>query len=78
MLVLTRKVGEEIIIGDNIRVKIVSIKGDRIRVGIEAPASVEVNRAEIHERKLVPAGACPESVDFGTPSCPSSTDTAKH
>lgn len=51
MLVLTRRVGEEIIIGDNIRVKIVSIKGDRIRVGIEAPESVSVDRAEIFARR---------------------------
>lgn len=52
MLVLTRRVGEEIIIGENIRVKIVSIKGDRIRVGIEAPNNVSVDRAEIHSRRL--------------------------
>lgn len=51
MLVLTRRIGEEIIIGDNIRVKIVSIKGDRIRVGIEAPSTVTVDRAEIFARR---------------------------
>lgn len=51
MLVLTRRIGEEIIIGDNIRVKIVSIKGDRIRVGIDAPDHVSVDRAEVHARR---------------------------
>ena len=52
MLVLTRRIGEEIIIGNNIRVKIVAVKGDRIRVGIDAPDNVPVDRAEIHHRRL--------------------------
>ncbi|WP_020471350.1 carbon storage regulator [Zavarzinella formosa] len=52
MLVLTRRIGEEIIIGNNIRVKIVAVKGDRIRVGIDAPNDVPVDRAEIHSRRL--------------------------
>jgi len=51
MLVLSRKPGEEIIIDDHIRVTIVSIKGDRIRVGITAPEAVSVDRAEVHERR---------------------------
>ena len=51
MLVLTRRPGEEIIIDDNIRVTIVSIKGDRIRLGITAPSSVSVDRAEVHDRR---------------------------
>jgi len=77
MLVLTRKVGEEIVIGDNIRVKIVSIKGDRIRVGIEAPSHVQVNRAEIHDRKMVPVGVCEESVNFGAAGTAAEADTSK-
>ena len=51
MLVLTRRPGEEIIIDNNIRITVVSIKGDRIRIGIEAPPSVTVDRQEIHERR---------------------------
>jgi carbon storage regulator len=47
MLVLTRKRRQEIIIGDNIRVVIVDVDGDRVRVGIEAPLSVPVKRKEI-------------------------------
>ena len=50
MLVLTRQVGQDIIIGDNIRVTITSIKGDRVRVGISAPPSVRVDREEVHRR----------------------------
>jgi len=51
MLVLTRRLGEEIIIDGNIRLTVVSIKGDRVRIGIEAPPSVTVDRQEIHERR---------------------------
>jgi carbon storage regulator len=51
MLVLTRRLGEEIIIGDKIRVSVVTIQGDRVRLGIDAPQSVCVDRAEVHERR---------------------------
>jgi carbon storage regulator len=52
MLVLTRKVGEQIVIDDNIVVTIVAIDGNKIRLGIEAPKSVRVDRAEVHLRRL--------------------------
>jgi carbon storage regulator len=51
MLVLSRRPGEEIVINDDIRLTVVSIKGDRIRLGISAPPHVQVDRAEVHERK---------------------------
>lgn len=51
MLVLTRRPGEEIVIDGNIRITVVSVKGDRVRIGIEAPPSVVVDRQEIHERR---------------------------
>jgi carbon storage regulator len=47
MLVLTRKPGEEILIGDNIRLTVVRIDGGKVRLGIAAPASVPVRRQEI-------------------------------
>ncbi|MDB5390641.1 MAG: carbon storage regulator, CsrA [Planctomycetaceae bacterium] len=47
MLVLSRKLNEEIIIGDNIRVKILEIKGNRVRLGICAPDQVPVMREEL-------------------------------
>jgi carbon storage regulator len=46
MLVLTRRVGEEIVIADNIRWRVVVILGQRIRIGIEAPPSIRVARPE--------------------------------
>jgi carbon storage regulator len=51
MLVLTRKVGENIIIGENIRVTIVSIDHGKVRIGIEAPRDITVDRQEVHERR---------------------------
>ena len=50
MLVLTRKLGETIRIGDTITVKIVDLDGRHVKLGIEAPKNVSVNREEIYER----------------------------
>lgn len=50
MLVLTRKLGESIRIGDTITVKIVDLDGRHVKLGIEAPKSIAVNREEIYER----------------------------
>lgn len=50
MLVLTRKLGESIRIGDSIVVKIVDLDGRHVKLGIEAPKNVTVNREEIYER----------------------------
>ncbi len=49
MLVLTRKIGQSIKIGDNIEVKIVAIDGDQVKIGIVAPKEVEIYRNEIYE-----------------------------
>ena len=49
MLVLTRKPNEAIVIGDDVRVVIVSIDRDHVRLGIEAPPDVAVHRAEIYD-----------------------------
>jgi carbon storage regulator len=51
MLVLTRRVGEEIVIGNNVRVTVVAVQGDRIRLGVTAPRLVSVDRLEVHERR---------------------------
>jgi carbon storage regulator len=51
MLVLTRKIGEEIMIDKEIRITIVDIRGDRVRLGITAPQEKVVDRREIYERR---------------------------
>jgi carbon storage regulator len=51
MLVLTRRVGEEIIIDGNIHIMVVAVKGDKVRLGISAPPSVTVDRKEVHDRR---------------------------
>ncbi len=50
MLVLTRRIGEEIIIDGNIRIRILSVKGHNVRLGTTAPDSVSVHRKEVHDR----------------------------
>lgn len=50
MLILTRKPGEAIVINDNIRVIVLGMKGNQIRLGVEAPTDVPVHREEIQER----------------------------
>ena len=50
MLILTRRVGETIRIGDDVSVTILSVRGNQIRIGIAAPSEVEVHREEIYRR----------------------------
>jgi carbon storage regulator len=50
MLILTRRVGEALKIGDNIDITILSIKGNQVRIGINAPKDVPVHREEIYSR----------------------------
>lgn len=50
MLILTRKIGESIQVGDHIRIKIIDIGRHYVKIGIDAPKSVKVHREEIYER----------------------------
>jgi carbon storage regulator len=50
MLILTRKLGEKINIGDDITVTLIEIKGAQVKLGIEAPKTIEIHRQEIYER----------------------------
>lgn len=54
MLILTRNIGRDdtIVINGNTRVKVLAVNGKQVRLGIEAPREVSVDREEIHERKL--------------------------
>ncbi|BBU96290.1 carbon storage regulator [Providencia rettgeri] len=52
MLILTRRVSEEVMIGDDIKIKILGVKGNQVRIGVAAPEEVSVHREEIYQRVL--------------------------
>ena len=50
MLILTRRISESVIIGDNVKVTVLGVKGNQVRLGVDAPKSVSVHREEIYQR----------------------------
>jgi carbon storage regulator CsrA len=50
MLILTRKVGESLIIGDDVSIIVLGVKGNQVRIGVDAPKSVSVHREEIYNK----------------------------
>ena len=64
MLILTRRVGESVVIDNNIVVTVVEVRGDSVRIGIDAPRSVDVHREEVY-RELQQANQQAASPDAG-------------
>lgn len=52
MLILTRKVGESIIIGESVEVKVLGMRAGQVKIGIEAPRDLAIHREEVYERIL--------------------------
>lgn len=50
MLILTRRVGESLMIGDDVNVTVLGIRGNQVRIGVDAPKDVAVHREEIYDR----------------------------
>lgn len=71
MLVLSRRIGERICIGENVVVTVVRIHGDKVRIGVEAPSDVPVHREEVFRRLHMPS--VPPVADAST-----AIDTTSH
>ena len=61
MLILTRRIGETLVIGDNVSVTVLSVNGSQVRIGLDAPKDVAVHREEIYNRISQEQGVAAQS-----------------
>jgi carbon storage regulator len=68
MLVLSRRVGEAIVVGGNIRIVVLSVTGNSVRFGVEAPRAISVHREEVLQRAALPGDAELQGPDAELPT----------
>ena len=66
MLILTRRVGETLMVGDEVTVTVLGVKGNQVRIGVKAPKHVSVHREEIYERIRAEQQAEPDAPAIAT------------
>ena len=67
MLILTRRVGETLMIGDEVTVTVLGVKGNQVRIGVNAPRDVTVHREEIYRQVVEENAAAARSADIASP-----------
>jgi carbon storage regulator len=70
MLILTRRIGETVIIGNDVDVTVLGVKGNQVRLGVKAPREVTVHREEIYERICRQNGTAGNGIDDDPPPPP--------
>lgn len=63
MLILTRRIGETLIVGDEVTVTVLGVKGNQVRIGVTAPKDVSVHRQEVYEKIQKESGVSTENDD---------------
>lgn len=63
MLILTRRVGETLVINDDTKVTVLGVKGNQVRIGVDAPKEVDVHREEIYERIQAEKGQLADAIE---------------
>ena len=77
MLILTRRVGETIVIGDDVIVTVLGIKGNQVRIGINAPKDVSVHREEIYQRIQQEKNTTPKQEEVASSTTAAATTSTR-
>lgn len=67
MLILTRRVGEVLVIGDNVKITVLGVRGHQVRIGVDAPKEIAVHRQEIYDQVHKDMSDQPDSVNDPDP-----------